>query len=77
MVATCLKKAEDGGDLILRLYECKGKNATATLSLGFEAKRIEETDLLERPIAGDTGMTIRLKPYEIKTFRIVSPSSAL
>jgi alpha-mannosidase len=50
IVATCLKKAEGDENLILRLYECKGLGTTASLSFGFKAKRLEEVDLLERPL---------------------------
>jgi alpha-mannosidase len=54
VIATALKKAEEGQDLILRCYETDGRATTATLHLGF----------VNREWTGDFG------PFEIKTLRI-------
>jgi len=51
IVAACAKKAENSGDLIIRLFEPTGKNRTATLSLPFTDKKIKLT----------------FTPFEIKT----------
>ena len=49
-----VKLAEDGsGDVIVRVYEPYGRRATATLSAGFPATAVVETDLLETELAED------------------------
>lgn len=77
IIVTALKLAEDNDDMILRAYECAGKPVTATFTLGFDAKNVAETDLLERRMK-DAGrvklagraVTAEFKPYEIRTLRI-------
>ncbi len=51
IVATCAKKAEKSGELIIRLFEPTGKRRTATLSLPFAGKKIK----------------LEFTPFEIKT----------
>ena len=76
IVATCLKKAEDCDDLILRVYESKGEKAKANINFGFPVQEVIETDLLERDVE-DSNISFRngklsfsINPYEIKTFRL-------
>ncbi len=54
VVATALKRAEDGDDLVLRLFETSKNSATATVSLPFLNRRFEAS----------------FGPCEVKTFRI-------
>jgi len=76
LVMTCLKKAEDNGDLILRLYESKGMEAEANISFGFKLKNAEEVNLVERKVNKsdvklmDGKLHFKVKPYEIKTLRL-------
>ncbi|MFQ5806337.1 MAG: alpha-mannosidase [Phycisphaerae bacterium] len=77
VIMTCMKRAEDNDDFIIRAYECAGKRTNATFALGFDARSVVETDLLERNMnqAGRlriAGRTIKaeFKPYEIRTFRV-------
>ncbi|MDR1663419.1 MAG: alpha-mannosidase [Clostridiales bacterium] len=69
-----VKKAEDGGGIIVRLYEAFNMDAKFTVSAGFKAEKIYECDLLERvlseiPAGSETPWEI--KPYEIKTYKYV------
>lgn len=70
-----MKQAEDGNGYILRIYENKNRRTQMKVTLGFEAARIEECDLLEgseTQIAENTDtFTDFIKPYEIKTYRII------
>ncbi len=77
VVVTALKLAEDGDEVILRAYECAGEPAQATFTLGFDARNLTETDLLERPLTATERaelagrkLTAALRPYEIRTFRL-------
>ena len=69
-----MKKAEDQDGYILRMYENHNTRTEVTVSLGFEAARVEECDLLERPVRQlcTEGGRFKdfIKPYEIKTYRI-------
>lgn len=74
VMVEAVKKAEDSDHLIFRLYEAAGTEASAAVSFGLECESIEETDLLERPIAAlsENGSQVELRfaPFEIKTIRI-------
>jgi alpha-mannosidase len=70
-----VKLSEDGKDIIVRLYDYKGSKHKCNLILGFEATQVWECDMLENVITPyqeeDGKITFELKPYEIKTFRIM------
>ncbi len=79
VVCTTLKPAEaNGAGFVVRLVETRGQEATAAVSLPFLAPLAvaTATNLVEddRPeplaIAGGTGFTIPLKPFEVKTVRV-------
>lgn len=63
--------------LILRFYETFGKEATAKISLPWEVEAWE-TDLIERPLAKlethGRMLEIAMKPFEIKTLKIMPKS---
>ena len=72
-----IKLAEDGNGMIVRMYEFDNSltKAHITLEDADRVKYIEECNLIEEKItkvqpAGD-GFDIMIKPYEIKTYRIV------
>lgn len=69
-----VKKAEDSGHLILRLYETAGAGAKARLSLFLDCQTIEETDLLENAtellVERKNEASLCFTPFEIKTIRI-------
>jgi alpha-mannosidase len=75
VVIEAVKNAEDGGGTIVRLYECHNGRSNVELKFGGKLKEVYECDLLENIESeirhDDTGFTFEIKPYEIKTFRLV------
>ncbi len=75
MVET-VKRAEDGGDIVIRLYETAGTRARTNLHAGFPMAEAWITDLLERPIRpllidGRT-LSLAFEPFEIMTLRVTA-----
>lgn len=70
-----VKKSEDGKDWIIRLYENRNSRVNALIQTGFSLKKVEECDLLERSLGevmvDGNSFAVSLKPYEIKTFRLI------
>jgi alpha-mannosidase len=76
IVIETAKKSEDGGDLIVRLYECHNGRGVAELACVCEPKQawlcdMEETPLAEMEIT-DGAIRFDYKPFEIITIRIRS-----
>jgi alpha-mannosidase len=73
-----VKKAEDDGDLIVRLYETAGSRLETTLELGFDVSEAWLADLmetrLERIPCVSGKLTISFTPFEIKTLRFTTGS---
>ena len=71
VVLDSVKLSEDGGDVVLRMYECRGAACAARLRTGFEAATASVCDLMERvtaPLAiDDDGIALEFGPFEIKT----------
>lgn len=74
VILTCFKKAENNDGLVLRIYESKGRRVKTTIRLGFGVEKVEEVDLIERPVE-DTNflfknnkLAFKIDPFEIKTF---------
>ncbi len=69
-----VKKAEDSGDIIVRLYEPEGKRTKAKISFGFEFREAYFTDISEneeRKAEADSGtLETELSPFEIVTIKI-------
>ncbi|GGN12736.1 alpha-mannosidase [Lentzea pudingi] len=64
-----LKLADDrSGDVVVRLYEAHGGRARASISTSFAHTRIQETDLLERPLAEQSAEVV-LRPFQVITLR--------
>ncbi|MDD3925107.1 MAG: alpha-mannosidase [bacterium] len=74
IVVDAVKQAEDGKDIIVRLYEAYGSRGPVVLALDRDIANACECDLLERctGAADCNGREIRLniKPFEIRTFRV-------
>lgn len=75
IILTVVKQSYDGSDLILRAYESQGKRTQAVFTLGFDAQRVQQTDMLETGVCQELSLhgrqvTAEFKPYEIKTLRI-------
>lgn len=74
VIIETIKKAEEGEEIVLRLYEAYNKRNSYTLKFYKEIESIKECDLMEHHIgevtfSSDT-MFDSIKPYEIKTFKI-------
>ena len=80
IIVTALKKAEDDNALIVRLYEWAGKDGEVRMQLPPGAESASETDLMEKPLdtvpVQDSSVTLRAKPYEIKTIKVQYSSMA-
>ncbi|MCA0758160.1 alpha-mannosidase [Paenibacillus sp. N4] len=73
-----VKKAEDGDDLVIRLYETAGARAEAALGSGFGFREAWEADLMERKLgalpAEGGRVPLTFAPFEIKTLRLTNPA---
>jgi len=71
VVVSCVKKAEDSDDIIVRVYDATGEGAEAEVILGFKAEVAAEADLMEKEsgqLKVENGrINVSLKPFEIKT----------
>ena len=75
VVIEVIKKAEYSDDLIVRVYEFWNRREKVTLTLWKTIKKVYECDLLENEIEEikpqGNSFDFEIKPYEIKTFKIV------
>jgi alpha-mannosidase len=84
VVVESVKLAEDrSGDVVVRLYESLGGRAAARVSVSVALDQVAETDLLERPVAGDAlessgvdGFSVTLRPFQIATIRLLTRGAA-
>ncbi|CAD5997158.1 glycoside hydrolase family 38 C-terminal domain-containing protein [Agreia sp. COWG] len=78
IVIEAVKLAEDrSGDVIVRLYEARGSQATGSISFGFDSGEITETDILERLVERHAivsnekrGVRVKLRAFQLVTLRI-------
>jgi alpha-mannosidase len=77
---TAVKKAEDSGALVYRMYEWAGKDSVVKLHVAPGAEYVVESNLMEKvegdhlALAGDV-VTVPIKPYEILTVQAFYPST--
>jgi len=74
VVVETVKLAEDGNDLIVRLYENQRNRGTVSIKAGFALAKAHHCNLLEEneavlPIR-DNKVQIDIRPYEIVTLRL-------
>jgi alpha-mannosidase len=74
---TGMKQSEEGNELISRLVEIEGKEATATVTLPFAVRSARHLDILEfpakdaaTPAINGKNVTVKIKPNEILTLGI-------
>lgn len=72
-----VKPAEDGSsDVILRFYEAKKMTSNIDVKLNFDFKQVTEVNMLEHHkadvVTNPGGFSFTVKPFEIKTFRVVT-----
>lgn len=74
-VIEVVKEAEDGEGIILRIYDCFNRGSKVTLKSYVYIKEAYECDLMEnnteRIKTMGNQISFELKPYEIKTFRLL------
>jgi alpha-mannosidase len=71
VIIETIKRSEKDDGTIIRIYETEGKNTTCELKLGFDFKEVFETDMLENGKTSIDISKIKIKPFEIKTLKIV------
>ncbi len=69
---SCMKPAEDGNGVIVRLLECRGREATASIALKGAGESVWECSLMEQKLAEIDPMNLSFGPFEIKTLRFCS-----
>lgn len=70
VVLETIKRSEDGGAIVLRLFESLGKEAQTTLTTRFSHEQAARCDLLERPLGEVDLSNLRFHPYEIVSIRL-------
>ena len=77
VIVETVKPAEDGGGVIVRLYESHGSRVRARLSFGLPVRVVEECDLMEEPrdggidlVAAGDGCELSLRPFQLVTLRL-------
>ncbi len=76
IVVETIKRAEDGHGVIVRFYESQRRRGPITVSAGFPLSQVKYTNLLEEdqvdlPLNEDGTVTVRVKPFEIVTLRLI------
>ena len=78
VIVSFVKKAEEGHEIVLRLYQSHGTATETVLQFGFDAKRATECDLLENGIKDynvkKAKLALKFKPFEIKTIKVAAIS---
>ncbi len=74
VVIDTVKKAEDTGDVIVRLYESHGARGPVRLEFERPPKSVSECDLMEEndeaAVVDGNGVAFEIKPWEIRTFKV-------
>lgn len=74
VIVETIKKAEDSGDIIIRLYEAYGIDGLYDLTFGFQAKRVCQCALMEEEEVEldmvDGGVQLAFGPFEILTLKV-------
>lgn len=75
VVIEVIKQAENGADMIVRLYECYNRRGDVRLHFAEPVKRAAQCDMLEQETAQlkceQHSVRFPLKPYEIRTLKVV------
>jgi alpha-mannosidase len=74
VIIETVKKAEDGPELIVRLYETGGIDTHTMLHFGFAVNNVEEVDLMEQPLHALAlqldSVHLHFKPFELVSLKI-------
>jgi alpha-mannosidase len=70
IVISAVKLADDrSGDVIVRVYESRGRRAAGTIQARFPVGTVETASLLERS-EGPSSLELTLTPFEVRTLRL-------
>ncbi len=74
VIVEAVKTAEDGDDMIVRLYEAAKATTCATVRFGLPVKSVDEVDLMEEnPVRlklNGNSVKLDFHPFEIKTIKV-------
>jgi alpha-mannosidase len=74
VICETVKEAENGNDLVLRLYESKNSRSKVNIKLGFKAEKAYLCDMLENEIEelplNDGVISTEIKGFEILTIKV-------
>ncbi|MCU4176622.1 glycosyl hydrolase-related protein [Carboxylicivirga sp. N1Y90] len=68
VIVTAIKKAEDGEELVVRMYDTEGKKAVVSLSSHFELENLMHTNIIEEN--PKEVKEIKVSPYGIETYQL-------
>ena len=72
VVIDTVKKAEDSGAIVVRMYECYNRRSKVNLTFFRDLEEVIECDLMEKPLAEiplkGSSFSFEIRPYEIRTF---------
>jgi alpha-mannosidase len=71
LVLTALKKADRDGAIVLRVFEIRGDTAETQLRFLGQERSFRPANLLEQDPSTAEQNTLRVKPYEISTVKLV------
>ncbi len=67
-----VKKAEDSGAIVVRMYECYNRRSKVNLTFFKDLEEVTECDLMEKPLTKipvkGGSFSFEIRPYEIRTF---------
>lgn len=73
VIVECIKAAENGDGIIVRLYEAGKTGCSTKITFNKPIEYVEETNLLEEKVAeietDGSSVSLFMKPFEIKTLR--------
>jgi alpha-mannosidase len=70
LVLSTIKKADDDGSIIVRVFEAEGRPANTPLTFLGQHRNVIETNLLEEAAAQAVQTRVTARPYEIRTVKI-------
>jgi alpha-mannosidase len=75
VIVESVKQAEEGSDVIVRMYEAHGSQARTGVHFGWNIGKVSEVNLLERGKDSlkvkNQRVNLKFAPFEIKTLRLV------
>lgn len=69
VIVSCVKKAEDSNDIVVRMYDADGQASNVKLQSFFKLKGIQKTNIIEEYPKDVTKMEIN--PFSIETYKLL------